>query len=349
MDADASHRAPSEKGLGIPTHPPVRLPRLTVKRLLRSLGLFGRYATVHKARNLISAELAFRNHQVRLVSLPYLYRVDPSSRCTLGCPYCWRFQSAPQKPAQISHEQFVQAFAPFADTCLLVSFQMFGEPTLNEALPEMIHHAHERRCATYVSTNLQQDDPAYLRRLVSSGLDLLTISLDAATPETYAKMKPGGDYHLLTENVRTLFRLKRSATRFPAVGFQVLVTRHNEPEIPAIRSLARGWGADYVDCKSVLFLPDSSWLPEEPRYHVARYRKRRADCSMPWTNITLLSNGRFFPCCAFPGAFDLGGLDGDPVESVWDGEALREIREGFRTGALASLCRACPLARLPRF
>jgi len=255
----------------------------------------------------------------------------------------------PQKPALLSFDRFARAFAPFEEACLLVSFQMFGEPTVNDALPDMIAHAHQRGCATYVSTNLQRDDGTYLKHLVSSGLDLLTISLDAATPETYGKMKPGGDHDLLMKNVQTLFRLKRSATRFPAVGFQVLVTRHNEREVPAVRALARKLGADYVDCKSVLFLPDSSWLSEDSRYHISRYRKQRAECPMPWTNITLLSNGRYFPCCAFPGEYDLGGLDGNPYERVWNGNPLQEIREGFRTGTLCSLCRECPLVRLPRF
>lgn len=327
----------------------LHVPRLTLKRLLRSPFLVRRYGSVPKLRNFLAAEYAFAKHEVEVRSLPYLFRVDPTNKCTLGCPYCWRSVSKRMEPATLSLETFVRGFAPFEDNCLLVSFQMFGEPTLNESLPEMIGHAHTRGAATYVSTNLQSVDEEYMLRLLTSGLDLLTIAVDAATPETYRIMKPGGDYARLMDNIDLLFALKRTITHAPSVGFQVLVTRHNENELPRIKGLARMVGADYLDFKPVVFLPDSSWTPMSPRFRMSRYLRRRANCSLPWTNITLLANGRFFPCCAFPDDFDLGPIGGDIQEEIWNGQSIRGIREGFRTGNLHTLCQRCPLAYMPRF
>ena len=308
-----------------------------------------RYGTVAKLENFLKAEYAFMRHEVEVRSLPYLFRVDPTNTCTLACPYCWRTISKRPEPATLSLETFIQGFSPFEESCLLVSFQMFGEPTLNEALPEMIRHAHTRGAATYVSTNLQSVDEGSMFRLLTSGLDLLTIAVDAATPETYRIMKPGGDYARLMDNLDLLFRLKRSIPRAPSVGFQVLVTRHNEGELPKIRDLARMAGADYLDFKPVVFLPDSSWSPTSPTFHMSRYLRRRANCSLPWTNITLLANGRFFPCCAFPGEFDLGPIGDAVLEEIWNGQSMRAIRKAFRSGNLHPLCRCCPLAYMPRF
>jgi len=299
-------------------------------------------------KNFLRAELAFLKHTPVLDSFPYLFRVDPTSRCMLACPYCLRTLSGPAKPAQLALDEFIEGFRPFEEHCLLTSFQLFGEPILNDQLPEMVHHVHERGVATYVSTNLQKDDQDGLARLLSSGLDLLTISLDAATPETYGVMKPGGNYDLLMHNVHFIFRHVRSMQRPPAVGFQVLVTRRNEAELADIRAFSSSMGADYLDLKPVQFLP-ADWLPSNPKYRMSRYEKRRSNCSMPWTHITLLANGRYFPCCAFPGDFDLGPAGENSHENIWNGPSLQNIREGFRCGQLFSLCRNCPLGRLPRF
>jgi len=328
---------------------PSLIPRLTIKRLFRSLDLLRRFGTPKKIQNVIRAEIAFRRREGILTSRPYIFRADSTTLCALNCPYCLRTQNEPRPPKSLLFDEFRQKFEPFREWCLLVPFQMFGDPTMNPELPKMIDHVRAAGAATYVSTNLQSVDEDYLKRLLSSGLSLLTISLDAATPPTYQRMKPGGGYEALMENIHRLFELKRSIRQPPAVGFQVLVTRHNESELPAIREFARKIGADYLDFKSVYFLPDPSWAPLNPRYRPPAFQHRKVMCAIPWTGITLLADGSFFPCCAFPGDFNLGAPEGDLMETVWNGEKMRALRAGFKTGRLEPLCRDCTLGRIPRF
>jgi len=320
---------------------------LTIKRLLRSASLLKRYGTSKKIANFMRAEIAYRRREIDPAHMPYILRVDPSTACTLACPYCLRTIREPLPPAALGFDVFAAAFAPFAEYLFLVPFQMFGEPTANPALPEMIAHVEAAGVASYVSTNLQQIDRAGIDRIMRSGLSLLTVCLDAATPETYRRMKPGGDYERLRENLQIFIEVKRRLPHPPAVGLQVLVTAHNENELPAIRALAGKLGADYLDCKPTMFLPDDSWHPRDVRYRPTLNKK--TVCAMPWHSLTLLSNGRFFPCCNHPGAFDLGDGGGDPIMNVWRGAALRDIRRGLVGDNLEPLCRGCEIRLLPRF
>jgi MoaA/NifB/PqqE/SkfB family radical SAM enzyme len=325
------------------------LPWLTLKRGGRSMRLLARYGSPRKLANVARAELAFRRRDVIVHSFPYLFRADPSTDCPLRCPYCWRAVSGPLPSAQLSVDDFVRGFAPFREFCLLTSYQMFGEPTLNPALPEMIHHAHEAGSATYVSTNLQHVDEPYLERLLHSGLDLLTIAVDASSPETYAVMKPGGDFVRLLENLDTVFRLKRRIRRPPSIGFQALVTSKNEAELPRIRALAARFGADYVDFKPTWVQAVPTWEAANPRYRLARLLRARRCCSLPWVSITLLAKGRYFPCCAHPGDFDLGPIGGDARREIWNGETMQRVRDDLRADRPAGRCRDCIVGRLPRF
>ena len=327
----------------------MRVPGLTIKRTLRSLDLLRRYGTVRKIENAARAEWEYRRGRVRLKARPYLFRTDPGTHCTLACPYCGRTYSPPQPAAQLSLDEFVRGFEPFAPWSLLVSFQMFGEPTINPDLSAMVRHAHQAGAGTYVSTNLQAASEKTLADLLNSGLDLLTVALDAATKETYEEMKPGGDYDRLLGNLEFIFRRKRSIARPPAIGFQVLVTRKNEKELPQIRRMALDRGADYLDFKPTYLpgLPD--WVPVNPKYRFDRYVTDDVRCSMPWTSLTLLADGAYFPCCAYPGDFRLEAATGDPLKSVWNGPALQEIRRGIAQGDPAALCRGCSVGRFTRF
>ncbi len=328
------------------------LPRyssLTIKRLLRSFDLLRRYGTARKIDNLLRAEFSYRRREVEVRHLPYLFRADPTTRCTLGCPYCWRSQKPPLPPVDLSPETFAASFAPFASTCLLVGFQMFGEPTLNPALPQMIEHAHRTGAATYVSTNLQMPQHETIDRLLDSGLDLLTVAVDGANEATYRRMKPGGDFALLNDNLQYLFDRRRQTKADTHIGIQVLVTAFNEPELPAIGALARKLGVDYFDLKPTALLPDSSWLPRDKRYRFDTYRKRNAACAFPWTNITLLADGNFFPCCAHPGQFHLGALGDLNAGEFFNSPPLQDIRRQIKTGQLTGLCAGCELNNAPRF
>ncbi len=329
-----------------------KLPRyspVTIKRLLRSFNLIRRYGTARKIDNLVRAELSYRRREVEVRHLPYLFRVDPTTRCTLACPYCWRMQKPPLPTADLSLANFAASFAPFADMCLLVGFQMFGEPTLNPALPSMIEHAHRAGAATYVSTNLQMPQHETIDRLLACGLDLLTVAVDGADEATYRRMKPGGDFALLKDNLDYLFNRRRQTKADTHIGIQVLVTAFNEPELPAIGALARQLGADYFDMKPTALLSDSAWLPRDKRYRFDTYRKSNVACAFPWTNLTLLADGNFFPCCAHPGQFQLGDLGDHSAADIFNSPPLQDIRRQIKTGRLTGLCAGCELNNAPRF
>ena len=344
----APPRRPYPGALTPTTRPYAPLPLFNLGRLPRLVELAWRYGGAKKFANLFAAERALIRREVRPTARPYLFRADPDSECDVNCPYCWQTLAPPRPAAKLSLAAFRAGFDPFADRLLLTFFHFFGEPTWNDELPAMIAHAHRSRSATYLSTNLQRDDDAYHADLLASGLDLLTINLDAATPATYRRMKPRADYDRLRRNIELIVAKRRTLRRPPHLVFQVLVTRFNEPELPMLRELARRWGADNLDLKPTGFLPDDSWLPLDRRYHLVQNPPGRISCAQPWTNLTLLADGRYFPCCAFPGDFALAAAGAD-AETVWNGEAMPAIRAGFRAGDLHEFCRECPVARIPRF
>lgn len=75
----------------------------------------------------------------------------------------------------------------------------------------------------------------------------MTVSIEGASPETYAHHRVRGDFGGVLANRRTLVRLKRERRAgHPVIEGQSIVMKHNEHEIARVKSLAAEIGVDLI-------------------------------------------------------------------------------------------------------
>ncbi len=68
----------------------------------------------------------------------------------------------------------------------------------------------------------------------------LTISIDGATPETYAIYRRGGDYNKVIENIKKIQKYKKIYnSEYPELEWQFIVFGHNEHEIELAKDNAK--------------------------------------------------------------------------------------------------------------
>lgn len=102
---------------------------------------------------------------------------------------------------------------------------------------------------TSISTNLSLElSDGFHRQVVTSGLGMISVSLDGATQETYSQYRRGGDFDLVVRNMRRLVELKRErGLLYPLIEWRFLRFQHNEHEEQAAKSLADDIGADPLE------------------------------------------------------------------------------------------------------
>jgi len=89
-------------------------------------------------------------------------------------------------------------------------------------------------------------DDRRLESLIGSHLKIINVSLDAATPETYRKIR-GFDFDVVTNNIARVIKLKRErGQNFPIVCVNMTMMRSNIEEAPDLVRLAAALGADQV-------------------------------------------------------------------------------------------------------
>src|SRR5437773_954544 len=81
-----------------------------------------------------------------------------------------------------------------------------------------------RGVAMGLSTNATYLDHRKGKVLLESGLDFLVISMDGASPDTYDRIRVGGDFATTVKNVRAFFDLYKQLPNRLTVVVQMIVT-----------------------------------------------------------------------------------------------------------------------------
>jgi MoaA/NifB/PqqE/SkfB family radical SAM enzyme len=288
-----------------------------------------------------SVELHLRRR--RLLSYPPYLKIDPSVRCQLRCVGCPqvsdKFRASLPKKGFLAVDEFKKIVRPLAKTTIAISLSQFGEPLLNKDILSMVEFAHSLRIGVHFPTNFSlKFSDAYLEQLVKSGLDKLTVALDGASKETYDQYRVGGNFDLVTRNVRRLSDMKRRLkSRTPLVEWKFVVFDHNEHETEVVRTRFREWG---FDSHSLVYDRHGE---SSRRVRLSRYAARKP-CFWLYNTMHVDCDGTVRPCCGAPDWRIGNALETDSA-AVWNSCRYQELRAGFgfrKYGQnMDPLCRKC--------
>ena len=130
-----------------------------------------------------------------------------------------------------------------------IDFFNYGEAFLHKRAIEMCEYIKTRypHVYLYTSTNGLAFDQAHARRLVHSGIDEVTFSVDGAIPESYVKYRQRGDLEAALENLEAMADEKHQSGRdLPFLNWRYILFRWNDSdeEMDLARRRAETIGVD---------------------------------------------------------------------------------------------------------
>jgi radical SAM protein with 4Fe4S-binding SPASM domain len=227
-----------------------------------------------------------------------------------------------------------------------MGFGGLWEPLMSRDLPEIISYGKEKGLLDVMfNTNglLLNDNVA--KDLIKSGLTRLMISVDAATPATYAQMRPGADLRQLEDNILSFLAGRREAkSRLPLLRLSFLVTNINQSEVTpfldrwknrvdffSIQSFGR------FDQNAPALFPDSS-----PSNLADPNNLPRGRCAQPQKRLLVRHDSTVLPCCDLSGlSLTLGRVDQGGLKPIWTGSRISSLRRDLQYSSLSELPQAC--------
>ncbi len=315
---------------------------------------------------LANYELVARRSTVRAKPLKLIF--DPTNYCQLECPLCptgARVHDRSRGTAQ--RHLFEHLMEELGDYLFFVDFFNWGEPLLNPHTEDFIGIAARRGIVTALSSNfsLHLSDER-LDRIVTSGLNLLIVSLDGASAQTYGMYRRQGHFDLVIDNMKRLIAIRNAHGGSPLrVDWQYLVFRFNEHEMNRASGLAREIGVDSLSFRAPFLdegrypLTDedqrliASWKPSHPGFDAARLNhaaiSARPRCGWHYMATAINWDGTVTPCCTvWEKKDDFGQYSGNsPMEyqRIVNNDRFRAVRDSFagrRPNDTGLVCDRCP-------
>ncbi len=242
-------------------------------------------------------------------------------------------------------DEFKRIIDPLATRLFGISLSLRGEPLLGKDILPMIEYAHSRRIAVSFPSNLSLSlSVEKQERLVRSGLDVIFVSLDGASEQTYSQYRVGGQFDLVLRNVKSLaLTKKRLGLKRPRLIWKFVTFEHNKHELPTVVAKHREWGFDDYEL-------DADFGAESARKarrdHNADLVTNKKGCYWAWHTAVIRADGEVAACCLGHEPFGLGNVKEQDLLSIWRGQAYAKLRAGFdtmRPEDLNPVCRTCLL------
>jgi radical SAM protein with 4Fe4S-binding SPASM domain len=319
--------------------------------------------------NLAGLKLAYALGLKR-VPLPVSIDVEPNNTCNFLCPHCqvphWN------KASCCMDEESFERILDQLPNLVRIKLQGMGEPLLNKYLVELLSAGEARGITMSFFTNGSICSQELATRLAGLNDTEITFSIDGASAEVFEKIRVGGAFDRVIDNVGKFTRARDDRTQ-PVLSAWTVVTKENVHELPRIVRLAKSLGLDRITIQTFLsdwgkesmrrqtddskVDPDSRPVAEalakariaardcgiDVRIAYNDFYSKKRKCVWPWTGAFIAANGDVVPCCiiADSDTVKLGNVFETPFAKIWNSKAYRDFRERIKKHDLPDYCRNC--------
>jgi len=301
-------------------------------------------------------KIKWRKHFKR-ADFPGAYGISLGEwKCNHSCRMCPMHNSSPSPERFITETVFERACLEVGQREINLEISSYGETFQHPGADAFMFTARKLcpKAEIVVATNGSMLDRERCEKIVDSGIDHLSFSLDAGSPESFEWLTGSKRYNQICANLESLIeaREKRGAKHLKisthiigikelAHEFDAFVARWSGKVDNAYVRRYGNW-AGMVDGNGVSTAKPET-IPEE-----------RYPCSWPWFATKIEPNGDVSKCFIHVTGEKnpLGNIMDQSFESIWRGQRLEEVRQCHYEQRLGGLefCENCIVWSLfPRY
>lgn len=304
-----------------------------------------------EARN--SAYLEYRrkweeNPTKRIVDdFPLHLDIDVTTYCNLRCPMCPRTlinkHGDTLKNEYLSFETYIKVIDEGAVSGLCaVNLNFLGEPLLHPQIAQMVDYAHSKGILDIMMhTNATLLTPKLSGLLIDAGLNHIHFSLDAATENTYSKIRVGGNFKNVVENIKTFRKIRNEKkSALPIMRAQMVIMKDNFDEKDAF---IKFW-TPLVDSIGIREYRNPLGLDSMNRYVGVGNHTNSFVCPDLWRRLVINVDGTVIPCCRDVGKLMVvGNINSSTIKEIWKSKKMEFLRTTHTQGKAATLkgCKLC--------
>jgi len=299
------------------------------------------------------------NPRTRMTSLPgptmaQIQTIDRCNATCIMCPYSSLAKTAEASPMDDALYLRILKELHQMGTVRDILLMLQNEPLLDRKFPDRIRIIRElfgRSVRAGTVTNGATLTSSTIDRLLASGIDYVSVSIDAIREDTFARIRQGLDYRHVVRNTLSLSKylgLNRVSVRF-------LRQRENDGEEKAFAHYWESQGIRVVFMEPTNRAGLIQSFERITKPHARLWKKLIYPllnrcvpaCPFPFSRMSILSDGRVILCCNDWGPHDtVGDLSRQTLKEIWNGERFNHYRQLLWTQRVKEslVCSDCSLS-----
>ena len=265
--------------------------------------------------------------------------IEPNNICNLSCDFCRTGRKERKPLPDLEFSFFKKIIDQFNPMPARVNLWGRGEPFLNRDILKMIAYLKDKGCpCVTISTNGHFLTKKNIAGLLESKLDKLLISLDSFHAKQYRRIRKGGNFKLVMNNLNILSKIIKQHNLRLKVYIQFIISRINEDEIAFMDKFCRQLGFK-PEVRSIStdirdMLPTAAEMRRNERGPNKNFDPVNC-CPEPWDTMFISCEGKVTFCCKVMDSeyFDnyteslvLGDFKNESLLKIWNGDKYKKLR-----------------------
>ena len=275
---------------------------------------------------------------------PETLMLELTNGCNLKCIMCQN-TTMQRKTGLMSLEIIEQLLVEASENGIKkIALYTTGEPLIHPKFTEIVRLCKDYGFYTYTTSNGLLLNSKKVFKLIEAGLDSIKISIDGADKETYEKIRVGGKFEKLLENLKMLKEARDQLNSDMKIYAGAVVMNLTDDTIEKFREtysplvdgiyfspLVNQSGQiseQYNDLKSNKIDINTEWQP----------------CKMLWDRLVIAWNGSVSACCVdYELDLEYASYKPGNLKDIWQNQKMQGFRKAHLEGHVEdmALCKTC--------
>ncbi len=279
------------------------------------------------------------------LDFPNRITVELTNNCNVLCTFCNRNKIC-MDIGYMSEELFKMIIDEAAEHLPVKLVPFFrGEPLMHPQICEFIAYAKKKGIGPIqIATNALLLDEEMQDKLIESGVDYVSFSLDTTDAELYSKSRLKGNLNISRENVISFCKKCKKKAELGYNIPQTQVSTINLEEYMATQEEFIEFWKKYVDVVRVYEQHDEKGrLVDEKLREKLDVFATRKPCRKVFTDMIVYWDGRLALCnYDWDERRNIGNLNESSIVEAWNSDEYKRIRENHMSGCFdEEICKEC--------
>jgi sulfatase maturation enzyme AslB (radical SAM superfamily) len=254
---------------------------------------------------------------------PPCVQIEPVSMCNFKCVFCYQSDKSFSNKSSghmgyMELDLFKKVVDELEGNVESITLASRGEPTLHKQLGEMLDYMRGKFLAVKINSNASLLTDKLIHTILSSDIQTMAFSIDAADKELYEKLRVNGKFEKTLRNVERFNEIREKEYPNSRLTTRISGVKVNEDQ--DVQKMVDLW-APYAD-----IIAFTNYTPWE-----SSYENPINDVSIPctelWRRLFVWWDGKVNPCdYDYKSLLSKWSASKTPISEIWNSDYYKMLR-----------------------